>query len=392
MTRKRILLFAVLAGIGWFIWWRTHADSSKNPRPASMAVETTLARVGPAPVELSAMGQVLSLHSVGMHPQVSGTLAAIYFTEGADVAAGDKLFLIDPAPYKAAVAQSRGQLARDRAALSSARSQYQRLEPLAQKEYVSAQELETARDAMAQAQAVVESDVAALEQSQINLDRTLVTAPIAGRTGSLAVKTGNVVAPSDATPVVVINQLQPVQLDFSIPQSLLGAVQDALARGPVLVRVGGEQPEQTFGEGRLIFVDNAVNASTGTVRLKAEVDNRGLHLWPGAFVTVIVTLKVEQNAVLLPELAVQPGAAGSFVFLIDDTGKVSLRTVTVARQIGRDVVISDGLKGGEKVVAKAPRNLTPGMTVNASGETKPDASGDATAPKGEHQHRGKPPS
>src|SRR5258708_3784235 len=120
-----------------------HADKKTSGRPNSMAVETALARVGPAPVELSAMGQVLSLHSVSMRPQVSGTLAEIYFTEGADVAAGDKLFLIDPAPYKAAVAQSRAQLARDRAALSSARSQYQRLEPLAQQEYASPHELET---------------------------------------------------------------------------------------------------------------------------------------------------------------------------------------------------------------------------------------------------------
>lgn len=381
MTRKRILLLAALAGVAWFIWWRTHTDSKKNfERPTSLSAETTRARVGAAPVELSAMGQVLSLHSVAVRPQVSGTLAEIYFSEGADVAIGDKLFRIDPAPYKAAVAQSRAQLARDRAALASARSQYQRLEPLAQKEYVSVQELESARDAMGQAQAVVAADNAALAQSQINLDRTTVTAPIAGRTGSLAVKTGNVVAPSDAAPVVVINQLQPVLLDFSIPQSSLAAVQEALARGTVPVRVNGEQPEQTLGEGHLIFVDNAISAATGTVRLKAEVDNRGLRLWPGAFVTATVTLRVE-NAVLLPELAVQPGASGPFVFLVDETGKVSVHNVTVARQIGGDVVISDGLKGGEKVVAKAPRNLTPGMTINAPGE----------AASGEHRHHGKPP-
>ncbi len=365
MKRKRVLLVLAVAGIAWLIWWRITTDSEKtSTRPAPAEIATTKVRTGPAPIELVAMGQVLSLHSVALRPQVSGALIEVYFTEGADVNAGDRMFLIDPGPSRAAVAQARAQLARDRAAMDSALSQYRRLEPLAKKEYASAQEIESARGAMMQAQSVVESDKAALEQAQINLDRTLVKAPIAGRTGSLAVKVGNVVGPSDATPVVVINQLQPIQVEFSIPQSSLGAVQEALARGDVPVRVSGEQAGQALGEGRLVFVDNAVNPSTGTVRLKAEVTNRDLRLWPGAFVTVTVTLKVEQDAILVPELAVQPGAAGSYVFLVDAEAKVSLQNVTVARQHGGDVVISAGLKGGETIVARPPRDLSPGMSIH----------------------------
>jgi RND family efflux transporter MFP subunit len=363
MTRTRVVLILAAIGIAALIWWRSSDGEKKSTRDRPVFVETTLVRTGAAPLELAAMGQVLSPHSVGLRPQVTGALTQIFFTEGTDVKAGDKLFQIDPAPYKAAVAQARAQLARDRAAMESARSQFERLEPLAEKEYASVQEIDAARTAMMQAQAVVESDQAAVTQAQINLDRTLVTAPIAGRTGSMSVNVGNIVGPSDATPVVVINQLQPIQVDYAIPQSSLPAIQQALARGVVPVRVSVESAAQPVAEGKLVFVDNAVSPATGTVRLRAEVDNKNLALWPGAFVTVAMTLEVEENAVLVPELAVQPGAEGSFVFLVDPESKLVLRNVKTARQVGGDVVIAEGLKGGEKIVARAPRNLSPGMKV-----------------------------
>jgi RND family efflux transporter MFP subunit len=365
VTRRRIVWIAGALGIVALVWWRIESDASKMPaRPAPPPLQTLQARVGAAPVELVAMGQVVSPHSVAVRPQVSGAITEIYFTEGGDVAAGDKLFLIDPAPYRAALAQAQAQLARDKAALAAARSQYERLKPLEQKEYASAQEIENARTVAAQARALVDADEAALTQAQINVDRTLVKSPIAGRTGSISVQIGNVVGPSDAAPVVVINQLQPVQIEFSVPQSALASVQEALARGAVPVRVTAEQPGQVLGEGQLIFVDNSVNATTGTVRLKAEVTNRDLRLWPGAFVTAVLTLQVEPQAVLLPEGAVQPGAAGPFVFVVDSAGVVSLRNVVVARQVGTDVVIADGLKPGENVVARPPRNLAPGDNID----------------------------
>jgi len=308
MTRRRVLLILVAIGVGALIWYRIQSDSAKlmdrTPKPA---IETTTARLGSAPLELTAMGQVLSAQSVNVRAQVTGALTRIYFREGADVAVGDKLFAIDAAPYEAAVAQAKAQLARDRAAADAARSQYERLAPLAKNEYASAQEIENARAAAAQADAVVDADEAAVMQAQVNVDRTLVKSPIAGRTGSLAVKVGNVVGPSDATPVVTINQLQPMQIDFSIPQTSLGDLQDAMARGSVPARVTAEDPSQVLGEGKLVFLDNMVNAVTGTVRLKAEVSNPNLRLWPGAFVNVTLTLKVEENAILIPEAAAQLG-------------------------------------------------------------------------------------
>src|SRR5581483_386798 len=268
MTRRRVLIVLAAIGLGWLIWWRIQADrSALVPHTPRAPIETAAARLGAAPLELSAMGQVLSPQSVNVRAQVSGALTRIYFTEGADVKVGDKLFDIDAAPYQAAVAQAKAQLARDRAAAESAKSQYDRLAPLAQKEYASAQEIETARAAAAQAQAAVQADQAAVQQAMVNLDRTEVTAPIAGRTGSLSVKVGNVVSPADATPIVVINQLNPVQIDFAIPQTQLAAVQDALAHGDVAARVNTEQSSDVLGKGKLVFVDNAVSATTGTVRL-----------------------------------------------------------------------------------------------------------------------------
>jgi multidrug efflux system membrane fusion protein len=365
MTRRRVVAIALAAGIGGLIWWRIQADNSRLlDRTAKPPIETTTARLGSAPLELSAMGQVLSSQSVSVRAQVSGALTRVYFTEGADVKAGDKLFDIDAAPYQAAVAQARAQLARDRAAAEAAKSQYDRLAPLAKNEYASAQEIENARAAAAQAAAVVQADQAAVQQLLVNLDRTGVTAPIAGRTGSLSVKIGNVVSPSDATPIVVINQLNPVQIDFAIPQSQLNAVQEALARGAVPARVTGEQPGEVLGQGKLVFVDNAVSPTTGTVRLKVEVDNSKLRLWPGAFVTVTLTLKIDQDVVLVPELAVQAGAEGSYVFTVDATGVVAVRNVTVARQVGADMLIADGLKAGDLIVARPPRGLSPGMNVH----------------------------
>jgi multidrug efflux system membrane fusion protein len=385
---KRVLLIAIVAGVAAFVWFRTHGSSGKRDAhaqmPRSTAVAMTQARVASAPVQFSALGQVISPHSVSVKPQVSGTLAEVFFREGQNVKAGDSLFRIDAAPYQAAVAQARAQRARDQAALESARSQYERLAPLAKKEFVTPQELENARAAAAQAQALVEADEAAIKTAQIDLDRTLVRAPIAGRTGALAVTAGNVVGPSDAMPVVVINQLQPIQVEFSIEQAGLARVRDALREGTVPVNVTAEQNGESLGEGKLVFVDNAVDAATGTVKLRAEIDNREERLWPGAFVNATVTLAVQQDAVLLPETAMQSGAEGPFVFLVGADGKVTLRSVVVDRQVGGDLVIGSGLKGGETVVARAPRNLAAGDTVSDA------ATSEAAAPAGERRKRGKP--
>ncbi|HKY92265.1 MAG TPA: efflux RND transporter periplasmic adaptor subunit [Nevskiaceae bacterium] len=361
---KLVLLVAGIGGIAALVWARSHSDGKPRggERPPVEAEMTTV-RVGPAPVAFVAVGQVQSPHAVAIRPQVGGTLVAVHFTEGADVAAGALLAQIDPAPYRAAVAQAKAVLERDRAAAAVAKSSLDRLLPLAEKDYASPQEIENARSTHAQALAVVASDEAALARAQLDLDHTRIVAPIAGRTGSLSVKPGNLVETTDANPLVTINQLRPIEVSFAAPQSRLGAVREALARGAVPVSIATEDGRTKLDEGRLVFVDNTVDGVTGTVRLKAESPNAAQTLWPGSFVTVTVTLAMQNDALLVPESAVQAGADGPYVFRVGEDGKVALATVAVDRQSGDDVVVTKGVSAGERIVLKAPRNLLPGAQV-----------------------------
>lgn len=365
MSLRRLALVAVLVLIVAAIAWRArHNGGAHAPHgngPATVALGTV--RSGSAPVLLGAVGNVVSPHTVNVRPQVAGTLKEIYFNEGDSVAAGQKLFLIDPAPYQAALAQARAQLAVDRASLSAARAQFERMKPLVEKDYVTSQEYDDARAAADESAARVVADEATVQTAEINLGYTLIRSPIAGRTGSVAAKTGNLVSANDSTPLVVINEIDTVQVQFALPQTQLADVQQALARGEVPVEVLGDDAEHPLARGQLNFIENAVDPSTGTVALKALIDNADHRLWPGTFVTVRLQLAVEDGALLVPESAVQPGADGQYVFVVDADGKAQLRTVTVDRQVGGELVVTRGLKAGETIVAKIPHNLQPGTPV-----------------------------
>ena len=376
MRAQTVISLTLLAALAsGFFYWQSHrgtAEPEGGPRRKAVTVQLTTARIGDAPVTLTAIGQITSKHSVAIRPQVSGELKQVFFSEGDDVKAGDKLFEIDPALYRAALAQAEAQVARDQAAIRAAETQEKRLLPLADKGYVTPQELLDAQAAAEQARASVQVSQAALRTARINLERAVIRAPIAGRTGALSIKAGNLVTANDTTPLVTINQLQPVQAEFSVPQSQLAAIQAAQAAGPVRIAAFAQADSSTpLAEGRLIFIDNAVNAATGTVKLKAEFDNRNEALWPGTFASFTATLSVEPNQVLVPELAVQPGAEGSYVYRVDAEHKAQLHPVTVARQVGRELVIASGLQGGEQIIARAPRDLNPGTPVqlaDAAGE------------------------
>jgi multidrug efflux system membrane fusion protein len=377
---RRLALIAALVVVVVVIWrWRSAGDATQHAH-APVAVELTTVRRGAAPVQLSAVGNVVSPHTVNVRAQVSGTLTRIFFTEGDNVRAGDKLFQIDPAPYEAALAQARAQLAIDRASLAAARAQYERMKPLIDKQYVTSQEYDNARAAADEGAARLLADEANVKTAEINLGYTLIRAPIAGRTGSVSAKTGNLVGSNDAQPLVVLNEIDTVQIQFAIPQDQLPAVQQALAHGELPVQVYGDDPQQVLATGRLVFVENAVDTTTGTVTLKAEVDNRGHRLWPGAFVSVGLTLSVQSDALLVPETAVQPGADGQYVFVVDAGHKAQLRTIVVDRQAGSDVVVAGGVKAGETIIARAPHNLQPGTEVIGADAARAQARQHAAKP------------
>lgn len=325
---------------------RPGAQSPTEPEP--LTVDTTAARIQSMPVVLQTVGQVVPEHTVQVRAQVAGMLTKVLFAEGQAVGAGQQLFRIEPAPFEAAERSAN-------AAWENAKGNADRVEPMLEKGYVSQQDYRNVRSAAEQA-------AAAHTQAQINLSYTDIRAAISGRTGSLTVKTGNVVSPSDVASLVTINQMKPIQVQFSIPQQFLPRVQRYRAEGSIKVTITRDDGAGELDTGKLVFVDNAVNSSAGTVTLKAQCPNHREQLWPGQSVGVTLQLTSEPNAVVVDDNAIQEGQRGRFVYLVVD-GKAQAHEITVDRQVGGLAVVSSGLIGGERVVSRVPRNLRSGMPV-----------------------------
>lgn len=332
--------------------------SRRHEELDNLTVALGRAEVKSMPVTLSAVGQVLSEHSVQIRPQVSGMLKQVFFTEGQFVTAGTPLFQIDPAPFQAALASAK-------AAAENTKANADRLAPLGKQDYATQQEVGDAKATADQAQATY-------QQAQINLGYTGIRAPISGRTGSLSVKSGNVVAPTDVNPLVVINQMQPIQVQFNLAQQFLPEIREYQAKHSIKVIITREDGSGDLDEGSLVFIDNAINTSTGTVMLKASLPNKHEQLWPGQYVGVTVQLAVQQDAVVIPQSAVLTGQDGNYVYIVED-GKAVQRAVKVDRQIGDMAVVSSGLKGGEQVITLVPRTLREGMHVSPGENQAPPA-------------------
>jgi RND family efflux transporter MFP subunit len=327
-------------------------EAAHTNAEAPLNVEVIAARIQPMPVLLQAAGQVVSEHTVQIRPQISGMLKQVFFTEGQYVSIGQRLFQIEPAPFEAALASAR-------AASENATGNADRLEAIAKKGYVTLQDFRNARALATQAEA-------AYRQAQINLSYADVRAPISGRTGSVTVKSGNIVSPTDTAQLVVINEMQPIQVQFSIPQQYLGRVRQFQARPGIKVTVSGDRGAGSLDEGVLVFIDNAVNANTGTVTLKARLPNEREQLWPGQFVDVSMQLTVEPKAVVVPQTAIRTGQGGNFVYIVVQ-GRAETRDVKVDRQVGELAVLSAGLAGNEQVISRAPRGLRSGMKIVPAG-------------------------
>jgi len=358
--RKPLLIAATAAALlvtllAWRIISNTRA-SRMHDADRPLAVDTVTARVQPMPLLLQAVGQVQPERTVQVRPQVPGMLKEVLFSEGQYVTAGQRLFQIDPAPFEAALNSAK-------AAAENAQANADRLAPLAKQDYVTPQEYDNARAAADQARA-------AYQPAEINLSYADIRAPLTGRTGSLAVKAGNLVAPTDATPLVVINQMKPILVQYTVPQQMLEAVRRYQSRQSIKVFVTHEDGGDPLGQGQLVFVDNAVNPDTGTVLLKARLPNDGEQLWPGEYVGVRMQLALQTDALVLPQTAIQTGQDGVFVYLVRD-GTAEIQPVKVDRQVDDWAVIASGLKPGDTVVAHVPRNLRPGLPVETSAAEKP---------------------
>ena len=301
------------------------------------------------PFWIKAVGQVVSRHSVSITPQVSGLLTRVYFHQGQYVHRGERLFEINPAPYRAAVAQAR-------AAYLAAAAQAQRDAKLVPQGFIAPQTYITAKATAAQ-------DKALLTQAEINLGYTLIRSPIDGLAGEIMVRAGNVVSPSTTTPLVTINQMSPILVSFQLPQRDLDTVLDNRRTHVIEVQVLRESVQDPLGAGPLVFVDNTVNATTGTFLAMARVANVPVRLWPGEYVAVRVVLAVQPGALVVRQSAVQPGQNGDFVYVVAH-GHATIVPVTESRQIGSYAVLSQGPSPGSVVVAHVPRRMRDGVAVH----------------------------
>ncbi len=380
------VLVAALGGGGYWYWQKSSAAEAGKDKARVKAevkgkgrggggpipVRTTAVKRQAMPVVVDAVGTVESEHSVAVRPQVSGVLQAVLFKEGDYVKAGQVLFRIDPRPMQAALAQSQAAVNRDEAQLAQARAQETRLRPLAEKEYITRQEYDVATTQAKSLEATVAANKAVVEQAQLQLSYSQITAPIAGRTGSLGVKSGNLVTGgTGGAPLVVINSTRPILVSLSVPQRNLDEVRKVWGSPELKVQIAPSGSGATIAEGDLVFIDNTVNPTTGTILLKARVKNEREELWPGQFVSARIVLRIERDAMVLPEGAIQPGQEGPFVFVAKD-GRAQMQSIQVDRQIGEQVVITKGLKGDEQIVIEVPPTLAAGsqISLRAEGEEK----------------------
>lgn len=316
------------------------------------------------PLQLRAIGNVQAYSTVSIKSQVEGTLARVYFKEGQDVKKGDPIFLIDPRSYEAALRQAEANLARDTAQAANARIDERRFADLYKEGGVSQQQYDQARTNADALEATVQADKSAVEHAKLQLGYASIRSPINGRTGNLLVHEGNLVKANDADhPLVVINQVRPIYVSFSVPEQELPEIRRYMASGSLQVEaitLGGEGRRL---QGDLTFVDNAVDRTTGTVELKAKFANVDNAIWPGQFVDVVLTLTTESNALVVPSQAIQTGQQGPYVFVVKPDLTVESRPVVVHRTLERETVIEKGLASGERVVTDGQVRLVPGAKV-----------------------------
>ena len=381
-----LLVFAAIAAVAGGGYWYWNQQASGAPAAEGeggkskkgkgkgkgaggpLTVRAVQAVVKPMPVLIEAVGTVEAEHSVQVRPQLSGVLQSVHFKEGDKVKQGQLLFQIDPRTFQAQYNQALAQLARDKAQLENAKAQQERLAPLLKREFITRQEYDVAVTSTKSLEATMAADQAAAEQARIQLSYARITAPISGRTGTLAVKAGNLVQASGAgAPLVTINTMDPILVGFSIPERQLEEIRRYQNDANMRIEILSDRAAAPIAQGKLVFVDNTVTPQTGTVLLKTRVPNASEIIWPGQFVNVRVVLTVEPEAVVVPEAAVQPGQDGSFVYLIDENSKVKVQPVKISRQLGGDVVIASGIKAGDRVITEIPQSLTPGATVQLAG-------------------------
>jgi len=358
--KKTVSLFAVIVSLTLAAGCKKQAPQGFERPPAPVSVAEAVAR--DVPLYLDQVGKVVARELVDVKPQLSGRILQIHFTDGADVRKGQLLFTIDPRPFQAQLAAAQGTLAQSKAMLDFARIQVDRAAGLIQTKAISQLEYDQRKNALAVARAQVQQGEAAVETARLNLQYCEIRSPIDGRAGRRLVDLGNVVKENE-TALLTIQRLDPIYADFTVTENDLTAVQRNMRSGALQVEVRlPDEPDKPIA-GALTFLDNSVQRETGTVGLRATVANPDHRLWPGRFVNVRLVLSTLPKAVLVPAVAPQMSAKGSFVYVVKPDSTAELRPVVTGQRQGDLVVISQGVKPGEKVVVNGQLGVTPGGKV-----------------------------
>ena len=343
------------------------ADAATNKAPPAIAVETAAATHTDVPIYLQGLGTVQAFYTATVTSRVDGELQKIAFTEGQNVKKGDLLAQIDPRPNQAAYSQAVAVKAKDAAQLENSKRDLERYTLLQPQDLASKQTVDTARATVDQLSAQIQVDQALIDNAHTQLDYTRIVSPINGRTGIRLVDPGNIVHASDTTGIVVVTQLQPISVIFTLPEENLPAVSAALAGGQVPVTTLSRDGGQVLDTGALMLIDNQISTATGTAKLKAAFTNANNTLWPGQYVNARVLVRIERNALTVPSAAVQRGPNGPFTYVVKSDSTVEARPLQIGAESNGLTVVKNGLQTDERVVTTNQYRLQPGAHIRSAG-------------------------
>lgn len=364
ITVSTVVAIAALAGGSLLYFMRLpHAEAAVSAPEAAVPVVASTVSGKDVPIYLRGIGTVIAYNTDVVRSQIQGQLVKIAFTEGQTVKAGDLLAEIDPRPYQAQIEQLTANRDRDQAQLTNAEANLSRYTQLGAKGYATPQLVDTQKAQVAQLQAAVQSDQAQIDQAKVQLSYTRLTSAIPGIAGIRQIDIGNVIHPTDPNGLVVVTQIEPISLLFTLPQTDLPAIQQRMAKGPMKVIAYSQDNRMKLDEGKLLLVDNEIAGTTGTIQLKAEFPNHEHKLWPGQLVNARLLLDTRSNAITVAGSAVQQGQNGTYVYVVKPDQTAELRPVHVAQISDGQALIDQGVKSGEVVVIDGQYRLKQGSLV-----------------------------
>jgi multidrug efflux system membrane fusion protein len=366
IRKHRLIGVLALAAVLLFAWRaivHKPADAATHDAPANIAVDTAAVSHADVPIYLQGLGTVQAFYTVAVKARVDGELQKIGFIEGQTVGKGDLLAQIDPRPNQAAFEQAAATKARDAAQLANAKRDLERYTVLQPQDLASKQTVDTQHALVDQLAAQLQIDQAAIDNARTQLDYTRITSPINGRTGIRLIDPGNIVHAADTTGIVVVTQVQPISVIFTLPEENLSAVTAALSAGPVAVTTLSRDGAVELDQGKLLLIDNEIDQPTGTAKLKAVFSNEHNTLWPGQFVNVRVLVRTDRSALTIPTIAVQLGPNGPFTYVVKGDSTVEVRLLKIGEESAGMTIIKSGLASNERVVTSNQYRLQAGVHV-----------------------------